>query len=341
VVAVHRIGDEELVTAFEAERGGTLWEHRRPTSFVCGSHYTSGPYSTPAIADGRVITLGAQGRLECLDLESGRLHWSRETGTGFDVPTEVFGAGHSPRVWRGLAILNIGGRTPESGIVAFDIQTGEVRWQATAHGASFATPVLATLHGRERAIVLTADALVVLDPADGRVIAEFPCASNVPDGESAVTPVVAEDLILVSIFGYGTVCLRVQPDESLVTVWEDRRALTSQYNPLLHSGGCVYGVHATDKSFRCLELRSGRVKWRWKSPLGRSTHLIAGDQILLYGEFGELGAIRLNAEECVPTAVVTSTVFDGQRCFSAPALAAGRLYLRNENTLVCLDLRRR
>ena len=338
-IVAHRIGDEELVSAFDAASGTPLWEHRRPTSFECGSHYTNGPYSTPAISGDQLISLGAQGRLECLNVETGELLWFRETGDEFQVPTDVFGAGHSPRIFGGLAILNIGGTTPESGIVAFDMQSGDVRWQATSHGASFATPVLAELHGRERLVALTADALVVLDPADGRTVSEFACRSNVPDAYTAVTPVVFDNLILVSIFGYGSVCLEIRPDESLNALWEDRRTLTSQYNPLLCADGAVYGIHATDKSFRCIDLRTGQLHWRWKSSLGRSTHLIAGDQILLFGEFGELAAIQRNPVECVPTATVTPTLFDGERCYSAPALAEGLLYVRNEAELVCIDLR--
>jgi hypothetical protein len=283
--------------------------------------------------------MGAQGRLSCLDLSTGDLSWQRGTSSEFQVAPDVFGVGHSPLLWNGLAIMNIGGTTPESGIIAFDLVTGAVRWQATDHGPSYATPVPAVIHGKDRLLVLTSAGLVMLDPADGRVFWEFPYESRIPDGYNAVTPAVWEDLVLVSVFGTGSACLQVHPDDSYSVPWEDRRKLTSQYNPLLCVDGCVYGVHATEKSFRCMELRSGQVRWRWKSLLARSTHLLAGDDILLFGEFGELGVIGADPEQIVELAMTPSSVFDGERCFSAPALAGGRLYLRNEQELACFELR--
>jgi outer membrane protein assembly factor BamB len=338
-IVLHRLGDEEIVSCFNSAAGAPLWELRYPTSFVCGSHYTSGPYSTPA-SDGRcVVTLGAQGQLHCLDLESGDIIWRRDTTPEFGVPVDIFGAGHSPLIWRDTVILNIGGTTPDSGVVAFDLDDGAVRWRATEDGPAYATPAPATIHGRERVLVLTREGLVLLDPEDGRVLDEFPYSSSIPDAYNAVTPAVWKDLVLVSVFGEGSVCLQVTMDDRFTQVWSDKRTLTSQYNPILVADGCLFGLHALDKSFRCVDFATGELQWRWKSPLARSTHLIAGSHILLFGEFGELGAVDLNPESCTQRALTSGSLFDGERCFSAPALSRGRLYLRNEHEFLCLDLR--
>ncbi len=338
VILLHRIGDEEFVSCFDASTGKQRWEYRYPTTFECGSHYTSGPYSTPA-ADGKVvITMGAQGQLHCLRLSDGKLLWSRQTSEEFDVEPDIFGVGHSPLIWNDQVIFNIGGRSPDSGIIAFNPIAGEILWQATNHGPSYATPQPALIDGRERLFVLTKDGLVMLDPNDGHVYFEIPYASKIPDGYSAVTPVVSGNLVFFSIYGKGSLCIRVDENDQYTAVWEDRRTLTSQYNPLLLDNGCVYGIHVTDTSFRCIDLATAELQWRWKSELRRSTHLIVGNYILIMGEFGELGLIELNAEEPVECAMMTDSVFDGQRCYAAPALADSRLYLRNEQELVCLDL---
>jgi outer membrane protein assembly factor BamB len=339
VVLLHRVADEEVVSCLDASSGDNVWERRYPTTFVCGSHYTHGPYSTPASNGERVVTLGAQGQLHCLDLAGGGVLWERDTSGEFRVAKDIFGVGHSPVIWKDRVILNVGGTDAASGVVAFELSTGHIAWRAAGEGPGYATPLPATIHGRERLFVLTKAGLVMLDPADGRVIWEAPYTTSIPDAYAAVTPVVWEDLVYVSLFGRGSMCLRVRPDDTHETVWDDRRRLTSQYNPVLCADGCLYGIHVTDKSFRCLDLQSGEVLWRWKSPLARSTHLIAGGQILLFGEFGELGLIDLDARQAVERAMTTTSVFDGERCFSAPALANGFLYLRNEKELVCLDLR--
>ncbi len=339
LVLLHRLANEEVVSCLDASSGHSVWEHRYPTTFVCGSHYTHGPYSTPASEGKRVVTLGAQGQLHCLDLPDGSVLWERDTSAAFGVAKDIFGVGHSPVIWNDHVILNIGGTDSASGIVAFELSTGDIAWRATGEGPSYATPLPATIHGRERLLVLTKAALAMLDPADGRVFWEVPYTTNIPDAYAAVTPVVWGDLVFVSLFGRGSLCLRVHSDDSYETVWDDRRRLTSQYNPVLCADGRLYGVHVTDKSLRCLDLESGEVLWRWKSPLARSTHVIAGSQILLFGEFGDLGLIDLDPERAVERAMTTTSVFDGERCFSAPALANGFLFLRNEKELVCLDLR--
>ncbi len=338
VLLLHRVADEEVVACLYASSGDSVWEHRYPTTFVCGSRYTHGPYSTPASDGECVVTLGAQGQLHCLDVADGSVLWEHETGEEFGVAKDIFGAGHSPLIWKDRVILNVGGKDSASGVVAFELSTGDIAWRAAGEGPSYATPLPATIHGRERLFVLTKAGLAMLDPADGRVFWTAPYTTNIPDAYAAVTPVVWDDLVFASLFGRGSMCLRVHSDDSYETVWDDRRRLTSQYNPVLCADGRLYGTHVTDKSFRCLDLESGEVLWRWKSPLARSTHLIAGGQILLFGEFGELGLIDLDARQAVERATTTS-VFDGERCFSAPALANGFLFLRNEKELVCLDLR--
>ncbi len=337
-VVLHRLGDEELVSCIDVQSAQTLWEFRYPTTFVCGSHYTHGPYSTPASDGSRLVTLGAQGQLHCLQLATGDLLWQCDTAAEFDVRPDVFGAGHSPLIWGDLVILNVGGDVPDSGIIAFDLSDGRLRWRSTSHGPSFATPVPIMLHGRKRVLVLTGDGLVLLDPRDGRVLDEFPYTSRIPDAYNAVTPVVSNDLVLISVYGAGSACLRVAPDERFAEVWNDKRTLTSQYNPLLVQDGFVYGLHSVDRSFRCVELQTGELQWRWKSDLARSTQLIAGDHILMFGEFGELGAIDLDPRVCTERALTSRTLFDGERCFSAPALSQGRLLLRNEKELACFDL---
>jgi outer membrane protein assembly factor BamB len=319
--------------------GSPLWEHRYATSFVCGSHYTSGPYSTPASDGKRVFTLGAQGQLHCLELETGALVWGRSTSKEFEVLPDIFGAGHSPLLWQGKVILNIGGTVPDSGIVAFDQQTGEVVWSATGHGAGFATPMPATLWGTDHLFVLTRVGLVSVDPANGQVRWEIPYETRMPDAANAVTPVVHGNLVFVSVFGCGAMCLAIAEDGGYTKLWEDNRTLSSQYNPILAVDGYLYGVHSTDKSLRCVEMRTGNLQWRYKSHLYRSTQVIADGRILVFGEHGHLATLDVDPQEARVRSRTTESLFSGERCFAAPAIAEGRLYLRNEQELLCLDLR--
>ena len=339
LILLHRIDDEERVTCYDSTSARVIWEQSYPTSFECGSHYTHGPYSTPA-TDGEVVyTLGAQGQLHCWSLEDGELLWQRLLADEFQVPTEIFGQGHSPLLWGNKLILNVGGTTPNSGVVAFNRQSGDILWQSTSHGASYATPQPARIHDHDWLFVLTRRGLSLLDPESGAEQWMIPFEPTIPDAVNAVTPLVSDDLVWIAAWGVGTKVIRIAEDGSYNEVWFSRRSLTSQYTPLLSVGDCVIGVHALDNSLRCVEWDTGDLRWRWKSELANSKHIRVGNQIVLYGEYGHLGLADCRTDELGESCVTAQGLFGGkERCFSAPAYAAGRLYVRSESKIVCLDL---
>jgi outer membrane protein assembly factor BamB len=339
LVLLHRIGDEELVTCRDAATGEVQWERQYPTSFVCGSHYTSGPYSTPASDGDAVYTLGAQGELHCWSVADGQLRWSRSLSEEFQVPAGIFGAGHSPLLWGDRLVVNVGGSTENAGVVAFQKQTGEILWQSTSIGAAFATPRIARIHGRDWLFVLGLKGLVLLDPRSGTEHWQIPFEPKIPDSANAVTPFVSGDNVVVSAWGVGTKALMIAPDGVYSVLWDSKRTLTSQYTPLLEVGDCLVGVHALDNSLRGVDLHTGELRWRWKSELANCKPIQIGDQLVLFGEYGHLGLARCTAEGAVAECMTSEGLFGGrERCFSAPAFAHGRLYLRSEAELVCFDL---
>lgn len=351
LVVLHRLGSEELVECFDAELGQPQWKHAWPTGFtspttdnISGANaYSNGPYSTPIMDENRVYAWGAEGRLQCLDAATGQPLWHRSLNEEYQARHEgcLFPVAASPLLEADRLILNVGGKESGAGIVALDVQTGQTRWTATQDGAGYATPVAATLHGRRYVFVFTADALVSLDPADGRVWWRIPFRARNLDVINATSPMVHGDLVFVSGYQLGNLCVRVLPDGSYQELWRDkRRNLDSQYNNLLCLDGNVYGFSALDRSFRCLELATGNVRWKWLSDIGRGASLAAGGRILLLGERGHLGSIEIDPSEARPVCITSDSLLDGQDCFSSLALHRGLLYLRADKTLLCLDLRK-
>jgi len=337
VIVVHRQGDEEIVSCFELGTGNTLWEHREPTTYICPNPpHSSGPYSTPLIDGDRVYVQGAEGRLQCLALADGDVLWERELSQEYDVPENVFAVGHSPALDGDQLILNIGASSRDAGIIAIDKLTGETRWEATSFGASYATPTLAEIHGRRFCFVLTAEAAVALDPDTGDVFWDFPHKAIAQDFVNATSPVVAGDVVIFTAYQAGTVYSRVLPDGSREEIRHDKRNLVSQFNPLTVQGDFLYGWHFMDKSFRCIELATGEVRWKWVSGIGRGTHAIANDSILLYGESGKIAVAAPNTEELIVLQEATEPLLK-EPAFSAPAVAEKRVLLRNEEQIVCLD----
>ena len=123
VVLHHRVEDEEIVESFDAGTGKSLWRHSAPTRFIDPFGYNNGPRCTPLLTSNRCYTFGAEGRLSCLDVRTGKLVWERETTKDWTVPEPFFGVGSTPLLEGDKLIVMVGGQ-PNATIVALEPETG-------------------------------------------------------------------------------------------------------------------------------------------------------------------------------------------------------------------------
>ena len=253
------------------------------------------------------------------------------------MPKGFFGAAGSPLVEGGRVIANIGGA--KAGIIAFDARKGTVAWTATEDAASYSSPVGATIAGQRYAVFLTRSGLVGLDPASGAVRFQRAWRARANASVNAATPIVVDNLIFVSAeYGPGAAVLRLD-GPTLTELWSSDDALSNHYATSVYSNGVLYGFHGRQEfgpSLRAVDFRTGQVKWS-QEKFGAGTVTLAGDQLIVMREDGELILAPATPPGFKPTArarVLPGTV----RAY--PALDAGRLYVRNDDTLVCLDLRR-
>jgi len=337
VILFHRVNNEEIVEALDPRTGASQWRYAYPTSYRDDFGFDEGPRAGPVVAGGVVYTFGAQGQLHAIDLAKGTRIWSEDTGRRFGVAKGFFGAAGSPLVEDGKVIANIGGKG--AGIVAFDAKSGKVLWTVTDDEASYSSALGATIGGRRSAIFLTRAALVGLDPATGNVQFRRPWRARMAASVNAATPLVVGDLIFVSAqYGPGAGVLRVE-GSNLVEVWASDDVLSSHYATSVHHNGLLYGYHGRQEfgpSFRAVDMRTGKVRWS-EERFRAGSVMLAADRLLILREGGELILAAASPEAFKPIArahVLAAVV----RAF--PALADGFLYARNENTLVCLDLRK-
>jgi outer membrane protein assembly factor BamB len=338
VVLFQRIDNREVVEALDARTGATQWSYGYPTSYRDDFGFDEGPRAVPVVANGVVYTFGAEGQLHAISLATGTRLWSEDTMRRYGVAKAFFGAAGSPLVEDGRVIANIGGKG--AGIVAFDAKTGKVQWTATDDEASYSSAVGATIGGRRYAVFLTRTGLVGLDPATGRVQFQRRWRARQAASVNAATPLVIGDVIFISAeYGPGAAALRYD-GSTLADLWTSNEVLSNHYATSVHRDGYLYGFHGRQEfgpSFRAVELRTGKVRWSQDGFQAGSVTL-AGDRLVIVRETGELILAAASPDAFRPLAraqVVPATV----RAF--PALADGRLYVRNETTLVCLDLRRR
>lgn len=338
VILFHRVGSREVVEALDPSTGATSWKYDYPTTYRDDFGFDEGPRAVPVVADGVVYTFGAEGMLSAIDLEKGTRLWNQDTRRRFEVPKNFFGAGGSPLVDDGRVIANIGGMS--AGIVAFEAKTGKMLWTATSDEASYSSGSIAVIAGRRVAVFLTRNGLVGLDPATGRIQFQRTWRSRSASSVNAATPLVIGDSIFVSAqYGPGAGVLRVA-DGKLADVWTSDDALSTHYATAVYRAGVLYGYHGrqeTGPSLRAIDFATGRVLWNVDQFRAGSVTL-AADRLVIVRESGELviapaapDAFKVLARAQILPATVRAL----------PAIAGGFLYMRNEQTLACVDLRRR
>jgi outer membrane protein assembly factor BamB len=338
VILFHRIENKETVECFEAATGKRTWVFDYPTSYRDDFGFDEGPRATPTIASGRVYTYGAQGKLHCVDFDSGKRLWAVDAQKEFGAKKGFFGIACSPLVEGKLVILNVGGT--KAGIVAFDSEKGSVVWQTAAADASYSSPTAASIGGKPYAFFFTREGLTALEVANGKVAWEFPWRPSIDASVNAATPLVIGDLIFISTsYGRGAVLLRFG-DTKPTPVWSGDDMLSNHYATSVHHKGFLYGYHGRQEygcELRCVELASGKVMWNVEH-FGAGTVMVAGEDLLLLTEKGELIKAPASSKEFKPVSRAQITGFEAR---AYPALSDGLFFARSRKQLVCVDLRAR
>ena len=338
VLLFHRVGEEEVLEAFMADTGEPVWRYAYPTTYRDDFGFDEGPRSSPVVDAGRVFTFGAQGQLHAVDLETGSGLWNIDTRAQFQFSKAFFGAAGTPLVEDGRVLANIGGQNG-AGIVAFSASTGDVLWTSTNEEASYSSPIVATFGGVRHAVFFTRDNVVALDPATGRVRFERSWRARIRASVNAATPLVVDEHLFISAqYGTGAGVFRIAGLE-MEEVWAADDVLSNHYATRVYHDGYLYGYHGRQEygpSFRAVAFDSGEVVWD-TGPFGSGSVTVAGELLVLMKESGELVLAEASSDGFVPVASVQllpATV----RAY--PAIADGHLFVRNDDTLLAVDLTR-
>jgi outer membrane protein assembly factor BamB len=337
LVLFHRVGNEEVVACLEPATGKEKWYFRYATAYVDEFGFDEGPRSTPTIAGNQVFTLGAQGTLHCLDLTTGAKLWGRDLNGEYHVRKGYFGVATSPLLVDDHLLVNVGGR--DAGIVAFDKNTGHEVWRATNHEASYSSPVVATIDGATRAVFLTREGIVVIDPRDGKITFSKHWRARISASVNAASPVVAgSDLFFSASYGTGAILLHVDHG-AFDEVWKNDESLSNHYTTSIANEGFLYGFDGRQEEgarLRCVELKTGKVLWSVDG-FGCGSMILADKHLLILHEKGSL--ISAAASPVAFKEFARAELLTGP-CRSPLALANGRLYARDPKRLCCWDLRK-
>jgi outer membrane protein assembly factor BamB len=337
LILFHRLENDEVIECLDAATSKEIWKHTTPTKYDDALGKGNGPRSTPVIAGERVYTLSPGGLLLCLKLGDGKKVWQRALLEDYQVPRSFFGIGTSPIVEGDRLLVNVGAK--DAGIVAFDKDTGKEVWKATADGASYASPVSATIDGVRHVLFFTRQGIVSVDPATGAVRFSKRWRSRIDASVNASSPlVVGDQLFFTASYETGAILVRAKKD-TLEELWHNDRSLSCHFSTPVYCNGFLYGFHGRQEQgteMRCVDLKTGQVRWS-KEGFGCGSMIVAEGNLIVLGEGGELVLIECKADKYHEKA--RAAVLAGP-CLTHLALANGRLYARDNKKLVCWNLKK-
>ena len=341
-IAFVREGRSEIVRCYNASTGKVLWESATPTSWQGGVSSDKGPRCVPIITDDRVFTFGVEGLLRCLNLADGKELWKRDTTADFKPLEGYFGVGSTPVLFQDRLIVNVGGRDNAS-VVAFNTKDGTTLWQVFTDAASYSAPVVKSVGNTTLALVVTRLNLVGIDVASGKKAFSVPFGARGPTVNGA-TPVVLGDKVFVSSsYNIGSL-LASFTSNSITELKRDETFLATQYATPV--AGATPGIFfAMDgrqdsgrgtASLKCLDLNTWQVKWE-ESGMDYGTAVRVEGDLLVLTCGGELIRVAASADKYqeVARSKVLNATDSGYRL---PALSGGRLFIRDDDTLRCLEV---
>ncbi len=330
---IEQRGEEEVAAAYDAATGHELWTHRWRALFQ-ESMGGDGPRATPTWSDGLVYVLGATGELRCLDESTGQLVWRKNILDDNGAENLRWGMAASPLVVDDVVIVLPGGPGGRS-VVAYERQTGARAWSALDERQAYASPMLATLAGRRQLLVLSASRLIGLDPEGGAVLWSYPWTTT-SDINVAQPLVVGPDRVFVSSgYGVGAAVIEIAETGSGFTVrevWRNIRMKNKFTSSVLHEG-FIYGLD--ESILACVDAATGELAWKG-GRYGYGQVLLASGRLIVLTEDGEL--VLVAARPDAHQELSRFPALSG-KTWNHPALAEGRLIVRNLQEMAAFDLR--
>jgi outer membrane protein assembly factor BamB len=324
--------NQEVVVAYNVETGRELWTHGWSAEFS-PDNTGDGPRSTPTWDAGRLYALGAEGELRSLDAKTGKLFWQKNILSDNGASNIQWGMAASPLIVDDKVVVLAGG-TAGKGVVAYNKMTGARVWDSLNDRASYTSPMLVTLAGKRQVLVVTASHIAGLEPADGAVLWTHPW--DVQYGINVSQPLIvsANRFFISAGYGKGAALVELQGSGKSFTtkpVWENINLKTKFNSPVVHNGH-AYGLD--EGILTCVDLSTGERKWKG-GRYGYGQVLLASNHLIVTTDTGDI--VLVKADPSAYAEVARFNALSG-KTWNVPALANGRLLVRNGNEMAAYNL---
>ena len=330
-----RQGDDEVTLCLNAADGSPQWQNRYAAQAVTGPAVRhAGPRSSPAVAEGKVVTLGVGGVLSCLDAATGELVWRKDP---FPKVVPQFYTASSPMIADGMAVAQLGGEGGGA-VIAIDLNSGEQQWQWAEEGPEYASPVLMTADGTKQLVTLTDKSVVGIRLADGKLLWRLPFPPERRAYNSA-TPIAAGQTVIYTGAKRGTTAVKVtiQGDSGTTSELWSNPELAPQFNTPVLVDGLLFGL--TDRgNLYCIDVQTGKTAWtdgtsRDRSGFGSLVH--AGSVLLALTSGGEMVAFPPRADQYDELAHLKVT---DSSTYAHPVVSGNRIFIKDQDHLTLWTL---
>lgn len=350
-------GEEEVVWAISEKDGSEIWVTALGPAFSQrASQGKEGPGCTPTVDGERLYVEGLGGNVACLQVADGKILWQRSMTEDFGGRVPMWSYRESPLVDGDKVIVTPGGA--DAILVALNKLTGETIWKAKmpdspaggfggGGGASYVSPIAIDFDGQRQYVQLTARSLIGVAASDGKFLWRYDKPAN-RMGINCSTALYHDGMVFASSAygaGCGAIKLGRNADGSVKT--EEVYATTDMQNH--HGGmilldGCLYGASGGNEggALVCLDFQTGKVLWDQRSTVGRRAKgsLALADGLLYYRmEDGVMCLIEPNPKQYTECSRFQQPDRTRLPAWAHPVVANGRLYLRDQDLLLCYDVK--
>ncbi|MFQ5810211.1 MAG: PQQ-binding-like beta-propeller repeat protein, partial [Armatimonadota bacterium] len=327
--AFTRQGGDEVTLCLNASDGEEVWRDKYAARAVTGAASGhAGPRASPAVADGKVVTLGVAGVVSCLDAATGNLVWRKDPFPGI-VPT--FFTSMSPIIVDGMAIAHLGA-AGNGALIAYDLATGDEKWRWADEGPEYGSPALLTVAGTKQLVTLAEKSIVAVGVADGKLLWKLPF---VPQrmAYNAATPIIDGQTVIYTGRGRGTRAVKIEKQGdgfAAKELWSIPDVAVQFNTPVLRDG-LLFGLTDRGNLF-CINAQTGQTAWIDAAAHGRGFAAVvsAGPVILALPSTSELIAFKPSGDAYAQLARIKVS---DTATYAHPVIAGNRVFVKDRDAL--------
>lgn len=333
-------GSDEFMICLESATGKEKWRVRVDAKYR--NSFGNGSRMTPTVDGNRVYAISAQGQLHALNARSGTPVWRHDLGKEYGAKIPTWGVSMSPLVYGNLLIVDVGGKG-DFGLVAFNKLTGKVVWTTGTNLPGYSAPIAITVNGMKQIITFTGTSLISVSPKNGAKFWNYTWRTMY-DVNSATPVFIAPDKVFISS-GYGTggVVLQMKAANGSVRVEEvwKSKVMRNHFATSLLIDGYLYGFD--EATLKCVDVKTGRKKWAVRrtesgAGFGKGSLIYADGHLIVLSDKGVLTLVEAKSSGYIEKASAQVLTGNRGRCWTIPALSDGKLYVRNQTEILCLQL---